>query len=82
MATKPEHRTIFDETLKDAIAWLNKAVESETDELLAKMKKDQGTDAVAANVAAFRDIALPIVEKFAQANCRPGLLDDIRKASP
>jgi tripartite ATP-independent transporter DctP family solute receptor len=79
---KPEHRTIFDETLKDAIAWLNKAVESETDELLAKMKKDQGTDAVAANVAAFRDIALPIVEKFAQANCRPGLLDDIRKASP
>lgn len=78
---KPEQRKIFDETLSESVEWLNKAVASETDDLLARMKKDAGTEAVPANVAAFRDIALPIVEKYAQGNCRPGLLDDIRKAA-
>jgi hypothetical protein len=34
---------------------------------------------VQSNAAAFRDIALPIVEKFAEKNCRAGLLDDIRR---
>jgi tripartite ATP-independent transporter DctP family solute receptor len=78
---KPAERKIFDETLKEAIDWLNQAVASETDHLLAKMKQEQGTQTVVANVAAFREIALPIVEKFAQTNCRPGLLDDIRKTA-
>jgi TRAP-type transport system periplasmic protein len=78
---KPEQRKVFDETLKESIDWLNRAVAGETDELAAKMKKEQGTETIPANVTAFRDIALPIVEKFAQANCRPGLLDDIRKAA-
>jgi tripartite ATP-independent transporter DctP family solute receptor len=78
---KADQRKVFDETLREAIDWLNKAVASETDDLLARMKKEAGTETVQANVAAFRDIALPIVEKFAQANCRAGLLDDIRKAA-
>lgn len=78
---QPDQRKIFDETLKEAVEWLNQAVAGETDELLAKMKKDQGTEAIQSNVAAFRDIALPIVEKFAEKNCRPGLLEELRKAS-
>jgi TRAP-type transport system periplasmic protein len=78
---KPEHRKIFDETLKEAVEWLNKAVATETDDLVAKMKAEQGVETLPANVAAFREIALPIVEKFAEANCRPGLLQDIRKAA-
>jgi tripartite ATP-independent transporter DctP family solute receptor len=78
---KPEHRKIFDETLKEAMDWLNKTVAVETDDLLAKMKQEQGVETVQANVAAFRQIALPIVEKFAQGNCRPGLLNDIRNAA-
>jgi tripartite ATP-independent transporter DctP family solute receptor len=78
---KPDQRKIFDETLKEAVDWLNQAVANETDDLLAKMKQEQGTETIKANVAAFREIALPIVEKYAQANCRPGLLDDIRKAA-
>jgi TRAP-type C4-dicarboxylate transport system substrate-binding protein len=78
---KPDQRKIFDETLKEAIDRLNQAVASETDDLIARMKKDVGTEAVPASIAAFRDIAMPVVEKFAQANCRAGLLDDIRKAA-
>jgi hypothetical protein len=29
------------------------------------------------DVAAFRTVALPIVEQFAKENCRPGLLEEI-----
>ncbi len=77
---KPDQRAIFDETFKDAINWLNDAVKSETSELVAKMKKERNVETVEANVPAFQKIATPIVEKFAAENCRPGLLDDIRKA--
>jgi tripartite ATP-independent transporter DctP family solute receptor len=73
-------RVLFDATLKEAIDWLNEAVKNETDQLVAKMKQEQGTEVVRPNAAAFRHIALPIVEKFAEKNCRPGLLEDIRKA--
>jgi tripartite ATP-independent transporter DctP family solute receptor len=78
---KPDQRKLVDETLKEAIDWLNQAVASETDNLVAKMKQERGTEVLRANTTAFRQIALPIVEKFAQANCRPGLLDDVRKAA-
>jgi tripartite ATP-independent transporter DctP family solute receptor len=78
---KPEQRKIFDETLKEAMDWLNGAVATETDDLLAMMKQERGVETVKADVPAFRDIARPIVEKFAQANCRPGLLEEIRKAA-
>jgi hypothetical protein len=45
------------------------------------MKQERGIEVVQSNVTAFRDIALPIVEKFAQTNCRSGLLDEIRKVA-
>jgi TRAP-type transport system periplasmic protein len=76
-----EQRAIFDETLKEAMAWLKHAVATETDELAAKMKQQSKVEIIDANVAAFRDIALPIVEAFAAKNCRPGLLDQIRQAA-
>jgi tripartite ATP-independent transporter DctP family solute receptor len=75
----PQQRAIFDETLKEAVVWLNQAVANETDELVAKMKREQNIQIVQSNVTALRDIALPIVEKFAEKNCRANLLDDIRK---
>ncbi|MEQ9326711.1 MAG: TRAP transporter substrate-binding protein [Rhodospirillales bacterium] len=72
------HRKIFNETLADAIGWLNDKVRSDTEELLTKMKAE-GVTVVEPDVAAFQAIALPIVEKFAAENCRPGLLADIAK---
>ena len=76
-----EQRAVFDETLKDAMAWLTQAVATEMDDLAAKMKKESKVEIVNANVAAFREIALPIVEAFAAKSCRPGLLDEIRQAA-
>jgi TRAP-type transport system periplasmic protein len=76
-----EQRKIFDQTLKEAVDWLNQAVANDTDTLLAKMKAERGTETVRPNVEAFRTIALPIVEKFAAANCRSGLLEDVRKVA-
>jgi tripartite ATP-independent transporter DctP family solute receptor len=77
----PQQRATFEATLKEAVVWLDAAVASETGELLAKMKQERGIEVVQSNVTAFRDIALPIVEKFAQTNCRSGLLDEIRKVA-
>lgn len=74
-------RKIFDETLKEAVDWLNQAVANDTTTLLAKMKAERGTETMKANVDAFRKIAQPIVKKFAEKNCRPGLLDDVQKAA-
>jgi hypothetical protein len=61
--------------------WLKQAVATEMDDLAAKMKKESKVEIIPANVAAFRDIALPIVEAFAAKSCRPGLLEEIRKAA-
>jgi TRAP-type C4-dicarboxylate transport system substrate-binding protein len=76
-----DQRAVFDETLADAMIWLKQAVATETDDLAAKMKKESKVEIIPANVAAFRDIALPIVEAFAAKSCRPGLLEEIRKAA-
>lgn len=76
----PEQRKIFDETLAEAMEWLKVAVANEVDDLAARMKKERNVETVTANVDAFRKIAQPIVEAFAAKNCRPGLLEEIRKA--
>ncbi|WP_108663206.1 TRAP transporter substrate-binding protein [Acuticoccus kandeliae] len=75
-----EQRTVYDETLQEAMDWLNEAVKTESSELLEKMKAD-GVEVVESDVPAFQKVAQPIVEEFAAKNCRPGLLDDIRKAA-
>ena len=73
-----EHRAIFMETLQsEAIDWLNEVVPARENELLDEMVASGQTEVVEPDVAAFRTVALPIVEQFAKENCRPGLLEEI-----
>lgn len=74
-----EHRKIFNETLAEATEWLNEKVRSDTEELLTKMKAE-GVTVIEPDVAKFREIAAPIVQKYADENCRPGILEDIAAA--
>jgi tripartite ATP-independent transporter DctP family solute receptor len=76
-----EHRAIFDETLAEAIAWLDSAVAEDTGKLIEQMKAERGIEVIEPDVAAFSSVAIPIVEAFAAENCRPGLLDDVRAAA-
>jgi tripartite ATP-independent transporter DctP family solute receptor len=73
-----EDRRIFDATLAEAIAWLDDAVANDTAGLVEKMKEERGIEVIEADVPAFAAIATPIVEAFAQKNCREGLLADVR----
>jgi tripartite ATP-independent transporter DctP family solute receptor len=73
-----EHRAIFMETLKsEAIDWLNEVVPAREQELLDEMVASGHTEVVEPDVAAFREVALPVVEQFAKENCREGLLEEI-----
>jgi tripartite ATP-independent transporter DctP family solute receptor len=76
---KPEHRKVFDATLADAVSWMNKAVAAEEDDLLRKIEKTGRSSVVKPDVAAFKKIAEPIVRKYADERCKPGLLDEIAK---
>lgn len=76
-----EHRKIFESTLEEAMQWLNEKVRSDTDALLQRMVDEGYVEVVEPDVAAFREIAQPIVEDFAAENCREGLLEDIRAAA-
>ncbi len=76
-----EQRAIFDRTLAAAVSKLNADVEKDSQRLVESMKKETGIEVVSSNVGAFREVALPIVERFAEKNCRPGLLSDIRAAT-
>jgi TRAP-type transport system periplasmic protein len=73
----PEQRAVFDETLAAAVEKLNRDVASDSDRLLEVMQKESGIEVIEPNVSAFREIAEPIVQRFAEKNCRPGLLQDI-----
>jgi TRAP-type C4-dicarboxylate transport system substrate-binding protein len=75
-----EHRKIFDETLAEAMAWLNDKVREDTDTLLKRMVDEGHVEVVKPDIAAFREIARPIVEDYAKENCREGLLADIQAA--
>ena len=77
----PERRQVFDDTLDEAMAWLNDTVRNETDALLQQMVDGGHVTVVAPDVAAFRAIAEPIVAAYAAENCRDGLLEDIRAAA-
>jgi TRAP-type transport system periplasmic protein len=72
-----EHRAIFMETLRsEGLDWLNEVVPEREKELLAQMQAE-GATVVEPDTAAFREVAAPIVQAFAEANCRPGLMDEI-----
>lgn len=74
-----EHRKIYDDTSAETMEWLNELVRTETDALIAEMQ-EAGIEVVEPNIDAFRDIAAPIVTAFAEANCRPGILEAIAAA--
>ncbi|MBW1697011.1 MAG: TRAP transporter substrate-binding protein [Deltaproteobacteria bacterium] len=74
-----DHRNIFMSTLDDAIKWLNHTVKTETDNLLKKMEATGKVKVIHPDIAPFREIAQPIVKKFAAKKCRPGILEDIAK---
>lgn len=76
----PEYRKVFSDTYKDAAAWLNSEIPESEADLLKKMK-EKGTTIIDSDVAAFQNLAAPIVADFAAKNCRPGILDDIAKAA-
>ena len=72
-----DHRKIFDDTLAEAIAWLNEQVRTEEDSLLQQMVDQGYVQVIEPDVAKFREIAEPIVQEFAAENCREGLLEEI-----
>ncbi len=74
-----EHRTIYEETAAETMEWLNELVRTETDVLIAEMQ-EAGIEVIEPNIDAFREVAAPIVTAFAEANCRPGILDEIAAA--
>ena len=75
----PEHRKIFDKTLKDETEWLNNISRTGTQDLLKKMEATGKVKVIKPDVAAFKKIADPVVKKYAEEKCRPGILEDIAK---
>ena len=75
----PEQRKVFDETLTETVAWVNKESGRFEGEARKEMEKVGVTfirpDADA--MANMRKIAVPVVAKFATGNCRPGLMEEI-----
>lgn len=72
-----EKRQIFDETLSEATDWLYDAVEEENAEIRTAIEESGETTFVEPNVAAFREAARPVLQEYAAANCREGLLEDV-----
>jgi tripartite ATP-independent transporter DctP family solute receptor len=72
----PEHQAIMEETLAESLQWLADTVDADERELRAEMEKT-GVTFVDPDTAAFRELALPVVARYAEENCRPGLMDDI-----
>jgi TRAP-type C4-dicarboxylate transport system substrate-binding protein len=75
----PDHRKIFDQTLADSIEHLNNLSRNGTQDLLKKMEASSKVKVTQPDVAAFKKIADPVVKKYADEKCRPGILEDIAK---
>ena len=76
-----EHRKIFYDTLAESMEWLNAKVREDTEVLLKRMAEEANVEVIEPDIAAFREIAWPIVQSYATAYCRAGLLDEIRAAA-
>lgn len=75
----PKHRGIFDKTLKDATDYLNNLSRTGKQDLLDKMEATGKVKVIQPDVAAFAEIAKPVVAKYAAEKCRPGILEEIAK---
>lgn len=72
----PEHLQIFEDTLAETIAWTNEERFRKEDEV-RKLLEEAGIKFIQPDVATLMEIAAPVVRKFADENCRPGLLETI-----
>ncbi|MGQ9369266.1 TRAP transporter substrate-binding protein [Azospirillum sp. ST 5-10] len=77
----PDERKAFAETLDETIAWLGDAAIKEDERIRAEIEKNPDVSFVEPDRAAFRAQARPVLAKFAEENCRPGLLADVDKAA-
>lgn len=77
----PEERKAFDETLEETMAWLHDAVGKEDARIRAEIEKNPDVSFIEPDRAAFRAQARPVLAKYADENCRPGLLADVDKAA-
>lgn len=75
-------REAFDSSLNEAMDWLYDAVEAENQEIRAAIEEAGTTEFIEPDVAAFREQARPILEDYAAANCREGLLTDVDAVEP
>lgn len=77
-----EERSAFDETLSEAMNWLYEAVEKENARIRAHIEEAGTTEFIEPDIAAFRSKARPVLEEFAAANCREGLLNEVDAVNP
>lgn len=74
-----DQRRIYDETSAEAMVWLNDLVKAQESKLLDDIRA-AGTEVVTPDIAAFKAVAAPVVQAYAAANCRPGILAAIDAA--
>lgn len=72
-----ENKAVFDETLAEAMAWLDDAVAKEEQRIRADIEQGGEAEFVHVDRKAFAEQARPIVAAFAKENCAPGLLDRV-----
>lgn len=72
-----EDREAFDQTLTEAMEWLSTKVDEEDQRVRKAIEESGEAEFIEPDVAAFREQARPVVEAYAEANCKPGLLDEI-----
>jgi len=74
-----EYRQVFDETLTEAMGWLYDAVEADNQRIRKDIEDSKKAIFIEPDIAAFRALARPILQEYANENCRPGLIDDVDK---
>lgn len=77
-----DKKAAFDETLAEALDWLYDAVAKENEDIRAQIEAAGTTEFIEPDKAAFRAAARPILEEYAQANCREGLLAEVDATPP
>ncbi|MER0240285.1 TRAP transporter substrate-binding protein [Fulvimarina sp. MAC8] len=76
-----DDREVFDQTLNEAMDWLSTKVDEETERVTKAIKDSGDAEIIEPDVAAFREQARPVVEAYAEANCKPGLLAEVDAAA-
>ncbi|MEQ4538218.1 MAG: TRAP transporter substrate-binding protein [Billgrantia sp.] len=72
-----DDREVVQTTLDEAMEWLYDAVEADNQRIRADIEDSGSATFVEPDIAAFRQMARPILLDYAEQNCRPGLIDDV-----